>query len=214
MLNKLNRAMQRLQRGEKGITGLETAIILIAFVTVASVLGYAVLSAGIFSAEKGKETVYQGLAQAQASMEVKGSVYALVDTTATPPKVTDITFDIASVLNDQAVDMTPPDGVGGGKTNANTTVISYTDSTGTYNDVSWTETPLGVNTGDTSGMLKPNEQMEIDVTLPTTGPGTGGSGADLGTYGTFTIQVVPATGAAITIERTLPGLLGTTVDLN
>jgi archaellin len=188
---------------------LETAIILIAFVTVASVLGYSVLSAGIFSAEKGKETVYQGLAQAQASMEVKGSVYATVNLTTS--KVTDITFDLASVLNDQAVDMTPNTGTG---KQTNTTVISYTDSTGTYNDVTWTATPLGVNTGDTSGMLKPNEQMEIDVTLPTTGPGTGGSGADLTTYSTFTIQIVPATGAAITIERTLPGLLGSSVDLN
>jgi flagellin FlaB len=197
MLNKLNRAIQRLHRGEKGITGLETAIILIAFVTVASVLGYSVLSAGIFSAEKGKETVYQGLAQAQASMEVKGSVYANVTSNA----VTDISFTLASVLNDQAVDMTPP-----GTGNKNTTVISYTDSTGTYNDVAWTATPLGVDTGDTSGMLKPNEQMTIDVTLP--------KGASLGTYGTFTIQIVPATGAAITIERTLPGLLGTSVDLN
>jgi archaellin len=55
-------------------------------------------------------------------------------------------------------------------------------------------------------MLKPNEQMTIDVTLP--------KGASLGTYGTFTIQIVPATGAAITIERTLPGLLGASVDLN
>jgi flagellin FlaB len=207
MLNKLNRAIQRLHRGEKGITGLETAIILIAFVTVASVLGYSVLSAGIFSSEKGKETVYQGLAQAQASMEVKGSVYATVDQTTS--KVTDITFTLASVLNDQAVDMTPP-----GTGNKNTTVISYTDSTGTYNDVTWTETALGVDIGDTSGMLKPNEQMTIDVKLPTTGPGTTGTGANLGTYGTFTIQIVPATGAAITIERTLPGLLGTSVDLN
>jgi archaeal flagellin FlaB len=197
MLNKLNRAIQRLHRGEKGITGLETAIILIAFVTVASVLGYSVLSAGIFSAEKGKETVYQGLAQAQASMEVKGSVYANVTNNA----VTDISFTLASVLNDQAVDMTPP-----GTGNKNTTVISYTDSTGTYNDVAWTATPLGVDTPDTSGMLKPNEQMTIDVTLP--------KGASLGTYGTFTIQIVPATGAAITIERTLPGLLGASVDLN
>ena len=197
MLNKLNRAIQRLHRGEKGITGLETAIILIAFVTVASVLGYSVLSAGIFSSEKGKETVYQGLAQAQASMEVKGSVYANVTNNA----VTDISFTLASVLNDQAVDMTPP-----GTGNKNTTVISYTDSTGTYNDVAWTETALGADTGDTSGMLKPNEQMTIDVTLP--------KDASLGTYGTFTIQIVPATGAAITIERTLPGLLGASVDLN
>ena len=56
--------------GKKGITGLETAIILIAFVTVAAVLAYSVLSAGIFSSEKGKQAVYSGLAQAKASMDV------------------------------------------------------------------------------------------------------------------------------------------------
>ena len=58
-MNKINRFFKGLHRGQKGITGLETAIILIAFVTVASVLAYSVLSAGIFSSEKGKETVYQ-----------------------------------------------------------------------------------------------------------------------------------------------------------
>jgi len=55
MFNKFMAALRRGHRNEKGITGLETAIILIAFVTVAAVFGYAVLSAGIFSAEKGKE---------------------------------------------------------------------------------------------------------------------------------------------------------------
>ena len=45
------------RKGQKGITGLETAIILIAFVTVAAVLAYTVLSAGIFSSERGKEAV-------------------------------------------------------------------------------------------------------------------------------------------------------------
>ena len=32
-------------KSEKGMTGLETAIILIAFVTIAAVFGYAILSA-------------------------------------------------------------------------------------------------------------------------------------------------------------------------
>ena len=40
----------QLTRNQRGITGLETAIILIAFVVVASVFAYTVLSAGIFSA--------------------------------------------------------------------------------------------------------------------------------------------------------------------
>ncbi|HUV53535.1 MAG TPA: archaellin/type IV pilin N-terminal domain-containing protein, partial [Dehalococcoidia bacterium] len=41
-----------MRRDERGITGLETAIILIAFVVVASVFAYTVLSAGIFSSQK------------------------------------------------------------------------------------------------------------------------------------------------------------------
>ena len=47
----------RTMRDQRGVTGLETAIILIAFVVVASVFAFTVLSTGIFSAERGKETV-------------------------------------------------------------------------------------------------------------------------------------------------------------
>ena len=65
-----------LGRSERGVTGLETAIILIAFVVVASVFAFTVLSTGIFSAERGKETVYAGLEQARGSIELKGSVIA------------------------------------------------------------------------------------------------------------------------------------------
>jgi len=46
---------------QRGITGLETAIILIAFVVVASVFVFTVLSTGIFSSERAKETVHAGL---------------------------------------------------------------------------------------------------------------------------------------------------------
>jgi flagellin-like protein len=64
------------RRDQRGITGLETAIILIAFVVVASVFAYTVLSAGIFSSEKGKEAVHAGLEQARGSMELVGAVKA------------------------------------------------------------------------------------------------------------------------------------------
>jgi len=68
--------MHKLVKGQRGVTGLETAIILIAFVVVASVFAFTVLSTGIFSAERGKETVLAGLEQARGSVELKGSVIA------------------------------------------------------------------------------------------------------------------------------------------
>ena len=67
---------QRLRSSERGVTGLETAIILIAFVVVASVFAFTVLSTGIFSAERGKETVFAALKQARGSVELKGSIVA------------------------------------------------------------------------------------------------------------------------------------------
>lgn len=67
---------QKAMRDERGVTGLETAIILIAFVVVASVFAFTVLSTGIFSSERGKETVLAGLEEAQGTLEPKGRIAA------------------------------------------------------------------------------------------------------------------------------------------
>ena len=75
-LKGIKNRLPALLRDQRGITGLETAIILIAFVVVASVFAFTVLSTGIFSSERGKETVYAGLKEAQSSIEMKGSVVA------------------------------------------------------------------------------------------------------------------------------------------
>ena len=95
MLGKFKRTLKKIHRDQRGITGLETAIILIAFVTVASVLAYSVLSAGIYSAERSKETVYEGLEHAQSTMEAKGVIVATSSDNST---ISNIIFQIACVL--------------------------------------------------------------------------------------------------------------------
>ena len=49
MFNKFMKTLSSMHKEEKGMAGLATAIILIAFVTVAAVFSYAVLSAGLYS---------------------------------------------------------------------------------------------------------------------------------------------------------------------
>ena len=93
MFNKFVKALNNLHRGQKGITGLETAIILIAFVTVASVLAYSVLSAGIFSSERGKAAVYSGLSSAESTMSLKGSVVGTADDPDDPATLASVTFN-------------------------------------------------------------------------------------------------------------------------
>ena len=82
-IEKTQMPIKALVTRERGVTGLETAIILIAFVVVASVFAFTVLSTGIFSAERGKETALAGLKQARGTIELKGSVIAngVTDTT-------------------------------------------------------------------------------------------------------------------------------------
>ncbi len=197
MLSKINGFLKGLHRSQKGITGLETAIILIAFVTVASVLAYSVLSAGIFSAERGKETVYSGLDQAQSSMQIRGSVYATDNDS--DQTINQIQFTIASVLGDEAVDMTDTSG------GNNSVVINYSDGAVFEQNVTWTKTLLGTERGG-DDMLDPDEAFLITVDVPGT--------ATLQAYDTFTLQIIPTKGAAITMRRSLPASILAINDLH
>jgi archaellin len=89
---------------------------------------------------------------------------------------------------------------------ANGVIINYTDSTG-MNETDlqdWTADLVGAERG-VATMLDANEQMKISVTLPTN---------TLVGYSTFTLQVIPPKGAAITISRTLPGSIAAVMDLH
>ena len=52
----------------RGITGLETAIILIAFIVVAAVFAFTVMTTGLFSTEKAKTTAQAGIAEATGAL--------------------------------------------------------------------------------------------------------------------------------------------------
>lgn len=105
----MRQIVSRIHHSERGITGLETAIILIAFVVVASVFAYTVLSAGLFSSQKADETVKSGISQCQATAELRGSVLAYKGTANSDDCITKISFTMGNALLDgKAVDLTPP----------------------------------------------------------------------------------------------------------
>ena len=73
---RIQESVRRLVRDQSGITGLETAIVLIAFVVVAAVFAFTVLTTGLFTSEKAKETAMAGVSSAGGSLELVGSVIA------------------------------------------------------------------------------------------------------------------------------------------
>ncbi len=190
----LSRLVRKLQRDERGITGLETAIILIAFVVVASVFAYTVLSAGIFSSQKGQEAVYTGLEQARSTLELKGDVVAMANATA----VTDLIFSLSNALDGEAIDLTDTTG-------NNVTVISYSSSGNRTEELDWASSPQGW--GDSDKLLEAGEMFEITVDMTT-------AGEVIGTYHVFRLEIKPPTGAAVIIERTTPAALDSVMILH
>lgn len=204
---------------EKGITGLETAIILIAFVVVAAVFAYTTLSAGLFSTQKSQEAVYSGLKEAQSTLELKGNVIATANTTGAAGSIKQISFTVANVLGGEAIDFTQPTAdthTGRAASgSANKVVISYIDKNQTVNDLYWTITKLGG--ADSDDLLENNEKFKITIGSDTAGAGAGNLidalGTDLSVNTEFSLIVNTPVGAVLEIERTIPPYVDSIMNL-
>lgn len=194
-MSKLRTVIGRLRglSDERGITGLETAIILIAFVVVAAVFAFVVLSAGLFSSERGKEAVYAGLAKTRGTMELSSSVVAMSDLT----NLTTVDFDMTLAAGGDSVNLDP-------LATTNRTVISYIDDAIVINDVPYTATPI---TGNLNTLLEPGELIRISIDLPA-------AGATVGVNRIFTLEIKPPTGSYMVLRRTTPPAFQTVNNLN
>ncbi len=201
------KALRQIMKDQRGITGLETAIILIAFVVVASVFAYTVLSAGIFSSEKGKEAINSGLEVARSSLELSGGVIAA---SGDDTNVDSVVYVVANSLDGEAIDLSATtdadnDGIISDEgTKNHVVIISYVDSTQRVADIAWTATQMGK--GDSDDQLDPGEKFQISVDLQHLS-------TRLQAYGKFTLEMKPAKGSSLTIERTIPAVVDTVMDL-
>ncbi len=186
----------RFFRNEKGFTGLEAAIVLIAFVTVAAVFSYILLGAGFFATQKSQEVVHTGVKQATSSMEIVGSIVAKGNTTNN--NVTNVTFTLQLAAGGQPIDLNktlitvlvPVDGTFKELTyQANSSILD--DKTEYL--VKWIyalQTPP-------DNYLEEFEKAEVTVYLEA-------AGFDVDPNDNFIIEVKPPIGAAYPIELKAP----------
>jgi flagellin FlaB len=71
--------MPRRSKRRRGITGIEAAIVMIAFVIVAAALAFVTLNMGMFTTQRAKEVINRGLGEASSALEVDGSATGLTD---------------------------------------------------------------------------------------------------------------------------------------
>lgn len=179
-----------LHTDEDGITGLETAIILIAFVVVASVFAFVVLATGQFAADRSKETVFGGLEKTRGSMTLAGSMIA----TSNGTEVTDMSFSVTLAAGGSSVNW-DPDAL------TNKTIVSYIDDAVNIPDLDY---DTDVVTGDGDELLEPGELFEITLTAID-------GDVDINQGDTFTLQVQPVSGAVLAIQRTMPADIAETI---
>lgn len=196
---RLLRALMRRAREEEGITGLETAIILIAFVVVATVFAFVVLTTGVFSSERGKETVFAGLEKARGTMEMRGGV--VVTAAGAPLVVDDIQFTVATTAGGAPIPLDP-------LSTTNRTVLAYRDDNTVDNDVTFTVTSV---VGDGDALLEPGEVMLITIDV------NGGAitpAPSLDPNERFTVEIQTPVGATLDITREIPTALRTVMQLH
>lgn len=218
---------------QRGITGLETAIILIAFVVVASVFAFTVLSTGVFATERSKETIFAGLEQTKSSLRPSGSVIAFKGFVGSTEAIFKFSMVVESVNGAEPIDLTAPYSADGSGTDpdvvgtSNRTSIVYVDDNQIIQDVPWSVSFMGNDNGD--NMLDEGEKAEIvvwllnrttatDVTSNSSvnymsSGGLTSSGTLLTPNDQFTVEVQTADGSVLTIRRTLPAALDTVVNL-
>ena len=189
MTELLAKLFHRLGQDQRGITGLETAIVLIAFVVVSSVFAFAALSTGLFTTDKAKDTIRAGLAEARGTMEMKGSLVATAGTTGNNGTVDQLTFQVSNAAAGEPIDMS-----------VGNTIIKYSDTNQVVNlDTGSEFSATGIGSHDGDSLLERGEVFEVNI------PGMVALlNPDLGTDQNFTLEVIPPRGAVLFIERTTP----------
>jgi len=192
--------MTRTINRNDAFTGLEAAIVLIAFVVVAAVFSYVVLGAGFFTTQKSQEVVHTGVGQASTNLEIQGEVYGIradVLGDGGSAAISRINFTIGLAAGGSPVDLS--------QMQIYYQNTSYMDRIGTNANIYFTAPAVGtwsvyqMLNADTNDVLEKGEQMMISVRLANPVPSHFIAARD-----EFNLEVKPAIGAAFGIARTGP----------
>jgi len=191
-----------LKRGAKrGLTGLETAIILIAFVIVAAAFAFAVLNLGFSSTQKSGEVLKAGLEEATSSIELAGSVIAMGENASGTMKVANITLYVKTAVGKRPVDMS-----------TNTLVISYLDPYKAVDRLTrGSEADVEEIQGDGDTLLEYGEVWKVVIHVDQIYNGT--ANVQLQPNDVVTIEIKPSTGSILKVERMLPPAIDYVMDL-
>jgi len=177
--------------GEGGFTGLEAAIVLIAFIVVASVFSYVILGAGFFTTQKAQETVYRGVEQSTTNVQLVGNVYGLA--TDTEEGIDQIRFTIGLVPGTQYIDLEKMNIIVSTPSFGPKTLV-WTNQSSSTRDTNFIALKNGISTSQPS--MVSGDQVELQLNMTAVPRDT-----------RITLEIRPGVGASYPFSKTTPAII-------
>jgi flagellin FlaB len=194
--------MRCIRRNKRGIVGIEAAIVLIAFVVIAAALAYVVINMGFYSSQKAKSTIDKGIEEATSALELDGFIVGYANSS----RVQCLAIPLKLAVGQEQVDLA-----------TNTTLVAvfgtnfalsdiYENAVSTTNKnltelmINVTNVPSAASylfndDGDT--VLEQNEKAYMVVNF--------GDTYALTSYSKVKVEIRTSRGAALMIQREIPG---------
>jgi len=180
----------QIKNSQDAFTGLEAAIVLIAFVVVAAVFSYVILGAGFYTSQKSQETVYKAAEQATTNIQMIGGVYG--ETESGGANITVIKFSIGLAPGSPSIDLRGMNIVFSTPDSTSLTILKHanaTDSEASTSEFIAQKDGMGNNINALSGM----DQVQITFKVPEVGAST-----------VLNLEIRPAVGAPMPFSKTAP----------
>ena len=180
----------------RGMTGLETAIILVAFVITAAAFSFVVLNMGFLTAQKSQTVISAGMQEATSSLQADGDLTGEFDVAS--GNMTKCTFYVRLSQGKQPID-----------TAGDKLIVTYSNpreygviKDGVKAGASFTEV-----VGDGDGLVEYGERWEVEVDFAAVEALADFTDAAYSqSYDTFRLELRPSQGAVLAVERTIPAV--------
>ena len=196
----MKNVVEKRRKKNAGLTGIETAIILIAFVIVAAVFSFAVLNTGFQSTQKAQEVMKSGMEQAASALELDGGI--IISSTNNKLQTMNFTVrlspgknPISFAKNFLSIAVTTP-----GYSRPNVYVGFEPNSCGVAGNI--TACAYKILDSGTEAFLEHGDKYLIVIKWDAGSPSVA-----LGPNTEVTVELKPATGNVLTITRLLPLVL-------
>jgi archaeal flagellin FlaB len=176
---------------EEGFTGLEAAIVLIAFIVVASVFSYVILGAGFFTTQKAQETVYRGVEQSSTNVQLVGSVYGLASNTT--EGIDQIRFTIGLIPGTSFIDLEKMNIIVSTPTFGPKTLV-WTNQSSSTQDMNFIALKNGI--GNSQSFMISGDQVELQLNMTAVSHDT-----------KITLEIRPGVGASYPFSKTTPSYI-------